>query len=308
MHELFYFFIIIILFIYLTYQYYRTLYEGDKIRFKGEIIEVDSYFYSDGYLKASKNRKIWLHIPFEKNSRHWANFGSRTSTDLNLAYMTLCIKSIIDFCGESYDIFIIDDTNFSSLLHSDIDMLKLSGPLLEKYRELCLLQVLYEYGGVVVPPSLFLHKSIKHVDNPTKWYISEMSNQNNVSYNQTHPSLLLMGSNKHNSQLIQYINYYSENIKNDFGEESLHFSTNYMKQNKISYLDGQIIGIKDINNKPILLEDLMENKTIHLSPHNIGVYIPHAELIKRTKYNWFCALSAIEVLKCNIFISSYMRT
>ena len=51
----------------------------------------------------------------------------------------------------------------------------------------------------------------------------------------------------------------------------------------------------------------MENKDIQLSPLNIGVFIPHAELIKRTKYNWFCALTAKQVLDCNIFISKYMR-
>ena len=308
MHELFYFIIIIILFVYLSYQYYNTLYDEDKILFKGEIVEIDSYFYSDGYLKASKNRKIWIHIPFEKNARKWANFGSRNSTNLNLSYMTLCIKSIIDYCGENYDIFIIDDTNFNSLLHSDIDMLKLSGSLLTKYREMCMLQILHTYGGVIVPPTLYLTKSIKHIDDDSKWYISEMNNLGNVSYASTFPSLLLMGSNKHNDQLSQYINYYSEHMKTDFGEESLHFSSNYMKQNDISYLDGKLIGIKDSSNNPILIEDLMENKHINLAEHHIGVYIPHAELIKRTKYNWFCSLGAREVLDCNIFISNYMRT
>ena len=303
-----YFFIILILFFFLTYKYYNSLYEKDKITFRGEIIEIDTYFYSDAYLKASKNRKIWIHIPFEKNSRKWTNFGSRSSTDLNLAYMTLCIKSIIDNCGEYYDIFIIDDTNFNSLLHSDIDMLKLSGSLLEKYRELCLLQILYEYGGIIIPPSLFMTKSIKTVDDPNKWFVTEISNQNNVSYTKTYPSILFMGANKHNDELIKYITYYSENIKNDFGEESLHFSSNYMKNNKIHYLDGKIIGIKDYSDKLILLEDLMENKDIHLSPNHIGVFIPHAELIKRTKYNWFCALNAKEVLNCEIFISKYMRS
>ena len=60
------------------------------------------------------------------------------------------------------------------------------------------------------------------------------------------------------------------------------------------------------HNKMISLEELMENNTIQLCHQNIGLYIPHNELIKRKKFNWYCALNFEEVLKCNIFISHYM--
>ena len=292
---------------YVIYYRYDDLCEQDKILFKGELIDINTFFFSDSYLKQSKNRKIWVHIPFEKNSRRWVNFGSRTSTDLNLAYMTLCIKSIIDNCGETYDIFIIDDTNFSNILDEDIDVNKLSGALKEKYRELCMLKILYKYGGVILPPSLFLKKNIKSIDNPNVWYVSETSNTFNVSYMPVYPSQVLMGSNKKNDQLIEYIEYYSEKIKSDFGEESLHFS-NYLKKNKVVCLDGKIIGVRDNKDKPITLEDLMENKKIHLHKDHVGLYIPHKELSKRNNYNWFCSLNANQVLECNIFISHYMRT
>ena len=301
------FILIVVLMSYLVYNHYNNLYEQDKIMFKGELIDINTFFFSDSYLKQSKNRKIWVHIPFEKNSRQWINFGSRTSTDLNLAYMTLCVKSIIDHCGEKYDVFIIDDSNFSNLLADDIDMNKLSGALKEKYRELCMLKVLYNYGGVILPPTLFLTKSIKSIDDPRDWYVSEISNQFNVSYLPTYPTQLLMGANKHNDKLIEYITHYSNKIKNDFGEESLHFS-NYLRKHNVNCLDGKLIGVKDKKNAPIMLEDLMENKRIHLHRDHVGVYIPHNELIKRTKYNWFCSLNAQEVLECNIFISHYMRT
>ena len=308
MYHLYMLFILIVTLIaYLVYNKYNKLYEQDKILFKGELINIDTLFFSDSYLKQSKNRKIWVHIPFEKNSRRWVNFGSRTTTDLNLAYMTLCVKSIIDHCGEKYDIFIIDDSNFSNLLDDDIDMNKISGALKEKYRDLCMLKILYNYGGVILPPSLFLKKSIASIDDANRWYVSEISNQFNVSYLPVYPTQLLMGANQHNNQLIEYITYYSEKIKNDFGEESLHFS-NYLKKHKVDCLDGKIIGVKDKKDNPIMLEDIMENKKIHLHRANIGLYIPHNELIKRNKYNWFCSLSAQEVLECNIFISHYMRT
>ncbi len=298
--------IVLVLFILLTMKYYRDKYLEEKDEFHGELVNIDSYFYSERYVTESKRRKLWLHIPFEKNSRNWTNFGSRTSTDLNLAYMMLCMKTIIDYCGSSYDIIIIDDTNFPDLLKNDIDMLKLSGSLKDKYRELCLMQILYKYGGIIVPPSLYLQQNIKEIDNPSVWFVAEITNTQNVSYAPICPSTIFTGSPANNSQLNEYIQYYSDEIANDFGEHSLHFNHNYMKKNNIYKLDGKMIGVKDKFNKPITIDDLMENKQILLDERAIGVYIPHAELIKRTKYNWYCALNAEEVLKCNIFISHYM--
>ena len=287
-------------------KYYRDEYLEEKNEFHNETVDIDMYFYNESYVKQSKRRKLWIHIPFEKNSRNWDNFGSRTSTDLNLAYMILCMKSIIDYCGSSYDIVIIDDTNFSDLLKNDIDMSKLSGALKDKYREMCLMQILYEYGGVMVPSSLFLRKNIKEIDRPDVWYVVEIGNQENVAHSPMYPATIFTGSPAKNPELQAYIQYYSEEIKNDFGEQSLHFSKNYMRTNNISYLDGKLIGVKDKFDKPIKLEDLMENRKLLLDDKHIGIYIPHKELMKRTKYNWFCSLSAEDVLKCKIFISNYM--
>ena len=50
----------------------------------------------------------------------------------------------------------------------------------------------------------------------------------------------------------------------------------------------------------------MSNKKIILDKQHIGLYIPHEQLIKRTKYNWYCRLSEEEVLNCQVFISYYM--
>ena len=295
---------IITLFILYTIHIYLN--NQMKEETKTTLFDIDSYFYSDSYIKESKKRKIWIHIPFEKNSRKWSNFGSRTSTDLNLAYMTLCIKSIIDTCGDSYDIIIFDDTNIPQLIDTEIDLLKLSGALKEKYRELCLLQVIYDYGGILVPPSLYLKKSLKSIDKTDIWYVAELCNQDNVSYANTHTSTLFTGSNIKNAELNEYIKHYSEQIKNDFGEHSLHYNINYMKNHNINYIDGKIIGVKDRFDKPILLEDLMENKIILLDKNNVGLFIPHSQLIKRRKYNWYCSLSPEETLKSHTFISRYM--
>jgi hypothetical protein len=306
MKEYILFVIVLLCFIYLTKQYYKQINDESIALLKNEPIDIDAYFYSDDYIKQSKRRKLWIHIPYEKNSREWINFGSRSSNKLNLPYMILCIKSIIDYCGDTYDIIIIDDTNIPNLLNNDIDLLKLSGSLKEKYREMCLLKILYQYGGVIVPPSLYLKKSIKQVDNPNIWYIVEIVNTTSVSNLNTHTSTIFSGSSKNNKDLKKYIDTYESEIKNDFGEQSLHFNTNYITKNNIYYLDGKMIGVKDKYGNIITIDDLMENKQIILDVNNIGLYIPHDELMKRKKHNWYCYLNFEEVLKCNIFISYYM--
>jgi hypothetical protein len=274
--------------------------------FKNEPVDIDVYFFSELYLKKSKNRKLWIQIPFEKNSREWESFGSRSTTKLNLAYMTLCIKSIIDWCGQTYDIIIYDDTNIPVLLpDTKVDLSKLSGSLLYKYRELCKLQILYTYGGVMIPPSLFLKQNIKMIDDPNVWYVCETFNDNNVSLANTIQSTHLMGSNEGNSELAKYIDIYANELKEDFVEEH-NFTMSYFRKHNIPYIDGKLIGTKTRYNDKIGLEDLMSNKKILLSNDNIGLYIPHEQLMKRNKYNWFCKLSEEEVLKCQTFISYYM--
>ena len=300
-----YVFIVVLISI-LIYKYYKKKYDNNVMEFKKENVDIDVYFFSELYLKKSKNRKLWIHLPFEKNSREWESFGSRTSHKLNLAYMTLCIKSIIDWCGQTYDIIIYDDTNISALLpDTKVDLTKISGSLLDKYRELCKLQIIYMYGGIMVPPSLFLRKNIKEIDNPNTWYVCETYNDNNVSYSNLMHSTQLMGSNAENSELAKYMNVYSNELKKDF-VENYNFDMNYFKKHNIPYIDGRLIGTKTRYNDKIMIEDLMSNKKIILDKQHIGLYIPHEQLMKRRVYNWYCKLSEEEVLKCQVFISYYM--
>jgi hypothetical protein len=297
---------IVVLFCILIHKYYKKKYDKNVIEFKKENVDIDVYFFSELYLKKSKNRKLWLHLPFEKNSREWGSFGSRSSHKLNLAYMSLCIKSIIDWCGQTYDIIIYDDTNIPAILpNTKVDLMKLSGTLLDKYRELCKLEILYTYGGVMVPPSLFLRKNIKEIDDPKLWYVCETHNDNNVSFSNSIQSTQLMGSNAENAELAKYINIYSSELKKDFVENH-NFDINYFKTNNIPYIDGRLIGTKTRYNDKITIEDLMSNKKIILDKKHIGLYIPHEQLLKRRVYNWYCKLNEEEVLKCQVFISYYM--
>jgi hypothetical protein len=250
-------------------------------------------------LKASKRRKLWIYIEFDKNSRLWESFGSRSSTKLNLAYVNLCIKSIIDVCAETYDIIIFSDVDINQILEEDFDYTKLSGDLLDKYRHISLMKILDKYGGVMVPPSLFLKKNISVIDNENVWYVCDVNNIDNSSIFKRTTSACLTGSNANNTHLKKYIQHlYKDNDPN--------FTENYFVANRIPYIDGEVIGTKDANGKGILLERLMSTEPIIYSENNIGLYMPHDQLVKRKIYNWFCKMSEQQVLNTDCNFSYYM--
>ena len=64
-------------------------------------------------------------------------------------------------------------------------------------------------------------------------------------------------------------------------------------------VDGKNIGIKDKNNKPVLIETLFSQRYNNFCKNMIGLHIDEAELLKRTNFNWFCKLSKDEVKNCD---------
>jgi len=283
----------------LNYKYLKEKIENELSLKRQELLDVDNFFYTAKFLKASKKRKIWIYMKFDKNSRLWESFGSRSSTKLNMAYMNLCIKSIIDCCAEKYDIFIFSDVDINNILEEDFDYTKLSGDLLDKYRHISLMKILYKYGGVIVPPSLFLKNSISIIDNDKIWFVSDVNNIDNSSMAKRMASTCFTGSDEKNPQLQKYIQHLHK-------ESDCHFDTNYLVSNSIPFVDGAILGTKDANGKGILLEDLMSTIPIKYSDNNIGLYMPHEQLVKRKIYNWFCKMNEEQVLNTNCNFSYYV--
>ena len=67
-----------------------------------------------------------------------------------------------------------------------------------------------------------------------------------------------------------------------------------------------MIGVKTQNGKPILLENLMEEDYLDISPETYGIYIPAHDILRRHKYQWFALLSSEDVFKTNAVIAKYL--
>ena len=100
-------FILFFILIVLGFLYKR--FEDKRIREeKSDNYEsIQKYLLDDVTLAKSKKPILWIHVPYEYNSRNWLNFGSRSSFNLNQPYLYLTVKSIISQCDNSFTICII---------------------------------------------------------------------------------------------------------------------------------------------------------------------------------------------------------
>ena len=256
---------------------------------------------------------LWIHIPYEYNSRHWLSFGSRSSFELNQPYLYLCVKSIVQHCKDSFHICLIDDHSFVKLIPDfSISMKNLSTPLLEKIRSLCLLKLLYLYGGILVPISFVCFQDLLPIL-PTDGtpFIFENRNKNVTStlYNFC-PDIHFMGClSKKNKVIEEFEKYAGELVSQDFTAESQflgRMSQWTLDKKQIILIPAERIGVKNIEDKPILIEDLLSSKPIELKRNAIGIYIPSQEILSRTTYSWFAYLSPKEILESDLAISSYL--
>ena len=274
---------------------------------------------TDKDLEKSKKPIMWIHIVNEYNSRMWESFGSRSSFHLNQPYMYLTVKSIISKCEESFHICLIDDNAFAMLLPTwQIDMTKISDPILENMRQLGLAKLVHKYGGMIVPPSFLCFKDLKNLYNTgtqhdSRMFVCETVDRNVTSTtNNMYPNIRFMGAPKENHMIHELIEKIQRTISDDYTAQSV-FLGDYnrwilkqVEKNKIYLVDGKLIGTKTIDDEPILVDDLLSNNYIKLYSGADGIYIPSDEILNRRNYEWFARLSPAQVLESKMIISKYI--
>lgn len=285
---------------------------------------IKKYLLNDSPLYGFNRPKLWIHTKYEINSRKWKSFGSRNTTNLNQPYLHLTIKSIINHCGNDFNICLIDDESFSKLLPSwDIDLKQMAEPKRTQYRELAMLELVYYYGGMVVPNSFVCTKNLKGLYdeglNNGKIFACETINHHFNLLKQTNhpvfiPSTYFIGGNKNDETMKNIIEfakgiYFNPHFSSEeevIGKIAFHLN-DLQKENKINIISGKLIGIKTNKNKPILLEDLLEENYLDLSENKYGIYIPEDQILNRTKYQWFSVLSEEEILESKLIIAKYLK-
>lgn len=275
---------------------------------------IQKYLLDDATLAKSKKPILWIHVPYEYNSRRWLSFGSRSSLDLNQPYLYLTMKSIIDMCGGSFTICIIDDSSFDKLMPDwSIDLKRVSSPIADNIRKLGLMKLLYKYGGLLCPLSFLCIKDLidLHTRND-KFYVGEKMNRNitSASYD-FYPDLNFCGAPKNNATVGKLIDFIQRTISTDSTAESEflgvfnRWCNARIKTGEIHMINGVNLGTKTADEQQITVEDLMANNYLNLYKGAYGIWIPSDEILKRIKYEWFARLSSKQVLESNTILGNY---
>lgn len=260
---------------------------------------------------------MWIHITYDINSRNWLNFMSKNSNFLNQSYKELCVESVIKHCGESFNICIIDDETFAKILPNwSVQMNKLAEPIKGHIRNLGLMKVLYKYGGMLMPSHFICMKNMKEIHNKKlsekDCYVGEVINKTRSHVEKTFiPGNALMGCKKNNDvlrEMITYLERMSSEVHNDYyGFESIpNIIYNHVLNNKVSVISGEMLGVKNVDGRPILLDDMMSTDSLGLTCNKYGILIDDVHLNNRVSYGWYINQSKKQVLESDVNISKYL--
>jgi len=304
------------------------LYKKHEEKMMNTNIDNDNYSMLRKYLLADgdgllnvKKPIMWIHVPKEYNSRNWLSFNSRSSYELNQNYLYLTLKSIIKNNDNDFHIIICDDSIFEKLLPTwNVNFTTVSDPIKSHLRTLGFFKILNTYGGLLCPLQFLCFKSFFSI------YESAVSVGKIISFEEPnitgystsniepsfYPNTSFIGCNKDNDSMKELIQFTEITISSDFTSQmdfngSLNkFLQENVNKHKIELIDGRMIGVKDINGTPIILDELMEEKHIKFDESSLGILIPSKEILSRHKYNYFARLSEEQILNSNCALCKYI--
>lgn len=269
-------------------------------------------------LSAIRKPIIWIHLDYTINSRKWESFGSRNSNELNQDYIYLTLRSIINKCSDNFHVVLIDDDSFKRLLDDwTVDLNMISNPHKEYVRTLALAKILYNYGGLLIEPSLVLFKSLKPIYDKVleteKMCVAEFPNESSNAHVMNYmPSTKFIGCKKNCPNMHEFGKHLEVLVNLDYTNEINiedlinKWLLSKIQSSEINYIDGKYLGIKDINGKAIGLDNLVGSNYIDLNLDCYCLYIPRNDLLKRINYKWFVYLSTAEVLESSTNIGKYL--
>jgi hypothetical protein len=79
-----------------------------------------------------------------------------------------------------------------------------------------------------------------------------------------------------------------------------------IESGRINLIDGVEIGTKTIDEKQIIIDDLMSNHYLDLYQGTYGILIPAEEILSRRKFEWFARLSQKQVMESDTIIGNYI--
>ena len=280
--------------------------------------DIQKYLLKDTkYLLESDKPILWVHIPYEYNSRNWYDFGSRSSYDLNQPYLYLTVTSIIKNCENSFKVVLIDDQTFEKIIPNwSIDMNNISMPTKFYIRQLALAKLIYIYGGISLPISFLCFRDLISLYDrgirQRKMFVCEnIDRQSSSNINLFSPNCEFFGAEKENENIRDFINFMELEISHDFTNENIflgkfnNWCSLKINENKINLIEGNLVGTKTIENEAVTIETLLSDNYIHFYSKTYGIWIPHKDILNRVHYEWFARMSSEQIFDSQFVLAKY---
>jgi hypothetical protein len=269
---------------------------------------------SDYFIGEQMSRRkpiLWIHTSTELNARNWESFYSRSNKKLNQPYLQITMKSIYDKCKDSFNVCLFDDDVFRRLLSWNIDLEDLAEPMKSHYRKLGISLLLQTYGGMVVPQSLLCVKNLIDMYNTglftNNMFVVENTTRNSHLSEPYFPDTRIMSCKKGSMCMKEFAEFQEELYKDKTSQSDLEGNTRLWlnKRTDVTIIDGKFVGLKKIDGKPVLLEELLGTTHIELPETTYGIDLPEDEILSRSKYSWFARMSTDQILKSSLLIAKY---
>ena len=285
--------------VYRHYQNNENTYDDDE-----HYRYAKDYFIGDDTIHARKPY-LWVHAQGELNARNWESFGSRSSKQLNQPYLYLTIRSILDRCKESFNIFLIDDDSFRYLLPDwKVNLDLLPSPSKEHYRQFGLTSLLYHYGGITVPASTLVLKDLQSLFKNALKEKDAFTVQTAVD----RPDPKFMGSVRHGDTIHRMRNIEGIMLKKDVTSEAdFHNTLSKWCSGNTEVVCGGYVGTKKTCGNAVDLSELLGNNPVALHSDLYAIYLPADEILKRPKYTWFSRMSVEQFLASDLNLLHYVK-
>jgi hypothetical protein len=146
-----------------------------------------------------------------------------------------------------------------------------------------------------------------------KMFVCETVDRNSTStFRNFYSNISFCGAPKECKMVAELCNYIETIISHDQTAESKflgqfdRWTMKRVEQNQINLIDGIEIGTKTLNDKQIILDDLMSNHYLDLYKGTYGILIPSTELLNRLHFGWFVRMSPRQVLESDTIIGNYL--
>lgn len=271
------------------------------------------------HLEKSTKKKVFIHLPFERNARSWLDFGARSSNDLNMDICLLCIYSVIKHLGGTMDIVLYDNHNVKDLIgdsnEEDLCNIEnpsiLSGVDLKQWEGYCRAKILYKYGGVIIEPYYyFTRKPDDKVLFPDSLTISqEVNDGHNVSHQTFIPTTNhWMSAPKKDPDVQLYIKYLNYLCVHHYSADHKHFDKTFEKLYALPFIHPKKIGCANTHGDPVYVNDLLSKRDLELDSDLFCLFINVPHLKKYRKDGWFLKMNKDQIQQSNTYMGEFIRS